>query len=244
MYRLRTATIIMSAVIVLTGCAAAHTAISKRDLDVQSKMTDTIFLDPVPLSQQVVYVQIRNTSDQSGFDIDADLRNAIEGRGYTITNDMARAHYLMQVNVLQVGKIDPSAADQYFAAGYGSAVGGAAAGAVIGGIASPTFTGFGIGGLVGGAASIVADALVKDVTYSVITDVQISERSGSAVTERTQQSLKQGRSGTREVSATDTTNWKRYQTRVMSKANQANLELPDALPALKAGITRSIAGIL
>jgi hypothetical protein len=30
----------------------------------------------------------------------------------------------------------------------------------------------------------------------------------------------------------------------MSSANQANLELPDALPALKAGITRSIAGML
>jgi gas vesicle protein len=235
---------VLASAAILSSCAAAHTAISKRDLDVQSKMTDTVFLDPVPRSQQVVYLQVRNTSDQAGFDIDPDLRNAIEGRGYTITNDMARAHYLMQVNVLQVGKIDPSAADRYFAAGYGSAVGGAATGAVIGGIASPTLTGFGIGGIVGGAASIVADALVKDVTYSVITDVQISERSGSAVTERTQQSLRQGRSGTREVTATDTTNWKRYQTRVMSSANQANLELPDALPALKAGITRSIAGML
>ncbi len=244
MRRLQAATTIASIVLVLAGCAAAHTAISKRDLDVQSKMSDTIFLDPVPQSQQVVYVQIRNTSDQAEFDIDPDLRNAIEGRGYTITSDIARAHYLLQVNVLQVGKIDPSAADRYFAAGYGSAVGGAAAGAVIGGIASPTLTGFGIGGIVGGAASLVADALVKDVTYSVITDVQISERSGSAVTERTQQSLKQGRSGTRELSATDTTNWKRYQTRVMSSANQVNLDLPDALPALKAGITRSIAGML
>lgn len=34
------------------GCAATHTAIAKRDLDVQNKMTDTIFLDPVGPAQK------------------------------------------------------------------------------------------------------------------------------------------------------------------------------------------------
>ena len=32
---------------VLSGCAAVHTSIAKKDLDVQTKMSDTIFLDPV-----------------------------------------------------------------------------------------------------------------------------------------------------------------------------------------------------
>ena len=31
---------------VLGGCAAVHTSIAKKDLDVQTKMSDTIFLDP------------------------------------------------------------------------------------------------------------------------------------------------------------------------------------------------------
>lgn len=39
--------LITAAAFVLTGCAAAHVAISKRDLDVQTKMSDTVFLDPV-----------------------------------------------------------------------------------------------------------------------------------------------------------------------------------------------------
>jgi chromate transporter len=43
------------------------------------------------------------------------------------------------------------------------------------------------------------------------------------VQEHTNQKLTQGKSGTRDLTAEETTNWKRYQTRVMSSANQVNL---------------------
>ena len=227
----------------LSGCAAVQTAISKSDLDVQNKMTDTIFLDPVPDSQKTVYVQIKNSSDQRDLDLASDITAGIEANGYSIVTDMPRAHYLLQVNVLQVGKMDPSAAERMFAGGYGSAFGTAAAGATVGALASSSWMGAGIGGLVGAAVATVADAAVKDVTYTIITDVQVSERSKVAVKERTNQRLQQGRSGTRDVSAEETTDWKRYQTRVMSTANQVNLSLESALPPLKAGTARSIAGI-
>lgn len=227
----------------LTGCAAVHTAISKADLDVQNKMTDTIFLDPVPPSQQTVYVQVKNSSDKQDLDLASEITSGIQAKGYTVVANPDQAHYLLQVNVLQVGKIDPSAAQAYFAAGYGSAIGTAAAGATIGALSTSSWMGAGIGGLAGAAIATVADAAVKDVTYTIITDVQVSERSKVAVREQTNQKLKQGRSGTRDVTADETTNWKRYQTRVMSTANQVNLALEDALPQLKAGTARSIAGI-
>jgi hypothetical protein len=173
----------------LSGCAAAHTAIAKRDLDVQNKMTDTIFLDPVAQSQKTVYVQTRNTSDKPDFDLRADLRSAVQSQDYTVVDDPDRAHYLLQVTVLQVGKIDPTAADSSFLAGYGSAIGTTAAGATIGVVSAGTWMGAGIGGLIGGATAVVADALVKDVTYTIITDVQVSERTGMRVSERTNQRL-------------------------------------------------------
>jgi hypothetical protein len=229
-------------IVSLTGCGAVHTAIAHRDLDVQSKMTDTIFLDPVEPGQQTVYVQVRNTSDRDDFDLSEDLRAGLERRSHTVVNDPERAHYLLQVNVLQVGKIDPSAAERMFAGGYGSTIGTAGAGATIGALSGGTWMAAGIGGLVGGASALVADALVKDVTYSVITDVQVSERSAVAVRERTNQRLQQGRSGTRDISAEESSGWKRYQMRVISSANQVNLDLEDALPALRAGVARSIAG--
>jgi hypothetical protein len=45
------------------------------------------------------------------------------------------------------------------------------------------------------------------------------------------------------LSATERHDWKRYRTRVMSIANQVNLEFEEAAPDLVAGLTRSIAGI-
>jgi hypothetical protein len=231
------------AVLALCGCAAVQTAVAKRNLDVQSKMSDTIFLDPVSPSQQTIYVQVRNTSDRADFDISSDIRNAVEGRGYRVMDDANRAHYILQVNVLQVGKIDPAAADKLFAGGYGSAIGAGAYAAAAAGLATHSLMGAGIAGLALAPIALVADAAVKDVHYSVITDVQISERSKVAVTDRTNQRLTQGRSGTRDVTSTESSNYKRYQTRVMSMANKVNLEFEEALPPLRNGIVHSIAGI-
>jgi hypothetical protein len=63
------------------------------------------------------------------------------------------------------------------------------------------------------------------------------------VTERLQQNLGQGASGSEVLSSTETTVWKRYQTRVQSTASKANLEFEEAAPELTSGLTRSIAGI-
>lgn len=232
----------------LSGCQAVTTAIEHRNLEVQSKMTDSVFLDPVAPSQQTVFLQIRNTSDQADLDIAPDLRQAIEAHGYTITNDPTRAHYVLQVNVLQAGKADPKELDRLFAGGFGglnsaaSVVGTAAYGAGIGALAGG-LNGLGYGALIAAPVALVADAFVKNATYSIVTDVQISEKTGAVVTDRMNQNLKQGRSGTREVSSTETRNMKTYQTRIVSKAEQVNLELADAMPQVKAGIVRSIAGM-
>ena len=97
-----------------------------------------------------------------------------------------------------------------FAGGYGNALGTTAAGATIGALAASSWMGVCIGGLAAGAVAPVADAAVKDVTYTIITDVQASEWTNAKVNERMQQSLRQGRSGTREVTSDETDNWKRY----------------------------------
>src|SRR5215475_5870420 len=102
----------------LQGCAATQTAIAHHDLDVQTKMTNTIFLDPVTPDKQVVYVQAKNTSDQPAFDLETPLKQAIAARGYRIVQDPSQAYYILQDNVLQVGKTSPSAAQESFAGGY------------------------------------------------------------------------------------------------------------------------------
>jgi hypothetical protein len=229
----------------LAACGATTTAISKRNLDVQTKMTESIFLDPVPADQRTVFVQVRNTSDKPDFDIEPAVRASIESRGYRVVDDPTNAHYLLQANVLQAGRSTDEAAENVFAGGFGSMALGGAAGAGAGRVLSEN-PGVIIGGALAGAAvSAVADAFVQDVTYRNISDVQVSERAGAGVvvTESARQELTQGTAGSRVLSSTETSDWKRYRTRVMSKANQANLEFEEAAPVLVAGLTRSIAGI-
>lgn len=230
---------------ILAGCAATTTAISKRDLDVQTKMTETIFLDPAPAADRTVFLEVRNTSDRPDFDIAPAVRAQIEGRGVRLVDDPSEARYLLQANVLQAGKTSESSAKDFFLGGLGSAALGGAAGGAIGGIKSDK-TAVIVGGAVAGAAvAAIADAFVQDVTYSVVTDIQVSERvqEGVVVTETLRADLPEGSAGNRVLSSTQTSDWKRYRTRVMTVANKVNLDFEEAAPTMVDGLTRSIAGI-
>lgn len=237
----------LAATLALSGCAATQVAISKRDLDVQTKMSATVFLDPVTAAERTIYVQLRNTSDKDAFDMEPQLVRAIGNKGYKVVTDPAQAKFLLQANVLYVGKSDPSVSDMVLRQGYGVMSGWSGAGfGAIGGIALGGDSGRAIAGaaLLGGIAETIANAAVKDVYYSVVTDVQIKERvtKGSAKTV-SQHDLKQGTSGATSVTYEENSEWKAYQTRVISTANKMNLEFVEAEEPLKAGLSRSLAGI-
>jgi Enterobacterial TraT complement resistance protein len=236
---------------VLSGCAAVHTSIAKKNLDVQTKMSDTIFLDPVEPHLKVVYINIRNTSDKTNFDIADSVSRAIEARGYRITNNPNEAHYWLQANILSVDKASPTAAESALRAGYGSS-GSVALGAAVGtaaGAAIDGWSGAGIGGLAGAAAfglvSTVADAAVKDVTYMAITDIEISERAeeGVIIREDRQQDAQQGIGGARRQTSSKISDMNKYRTRIVSTANKANLQYEEAVPELTTGLARSISGL-
>ncbi len=234
-----------AASLLLAACAATTTLVGKRDLDVQTRMTATIFLEPVAPDQRSIFLQIRNTSDQPAFDLEPSIASALKARGYRIVTDPATAQYMLQANVLQIGRSSPTASEQMFASGFGGALFGGAVGAV-GSRAATSETGPIIaGGLLGAAVEAVTGSAVQDVTYTIVTDLQLSERAsdGMMVTESLEQDLQQGTGGMRVLRASTVTDWKRYQTRIVSEANQANLEIAEATPALVDGLSRSIAGL-
>ena len=227
--------------VTLSGCAAAQMALTHKNLDVQTKMSNTIFVPPVSPSKQTVYVELKNTADQSldvpalTQELDADLAN----QGYRVV-PYGQAHYLLQVNVLSIGKMSPSAAQGALGGGYGSALAGAAAGGLIG----QSYVGAGVGGLVAGVGGLVADSLVKNVTYAMITDVQVGVRSRHAVQQSTNADLQQGTSTTTTQSTSETGHWVYYRTRIVSTANKVNLSFKTALPALQGQLVHSLGGIL
>ena len=232
--------------VLLAGCAATQTMISKRNLDVQTKMSKTIFLNTVEDHQKTVYVQVKNTSDKPNFKLDNKVKSILESKGYKVVTSLSKAHYLLQANILQVGKLDPSASEKMFLGGYGSGIKSAAAGVAVGALAGGVRAGSMLaGGLAGGILDTIANAAVKDVTYTVISDLQISERvtKGARVKQTDESTLSQGTSSVSKQISTYQAGWMLYQTRIMSTANKANLKFEKALPVLEEGLSNSIAGI-
>lgn len=235
----------IAALATLAGCAATTTAISKRNLDVQTKMSASILLDPVDEGDRTIYVQFRNTSDKNTFSIEQDLRSQLATRGYRVVTSPSQAHYLLKGNILQVGKTDEAAAEKAFGGGFGGGLEGAGLAAMAvgaGGGSNNDLLGAGVAGAVLGT---VANAMVKDVYYSVITDIEIKEKlpQGKKAHAASNHSLAAGTSGGTTVTYNEDVDYKAYQTRVMSSANKVNLAFEEAEPKLKQGLVTSVAGL-
>ena len=231
--------------LVMSGCSAMNTAIKKRNLDVQTKMSDSVFLEPVAPAQKIVFFDMRNTSDKD-MNVANEIRNAFIKKGYKITQDPSKATYMLQGNILKVGKSDLREAKALLRSGYGAAVTGAvvAGGAgVIGGSNSKETTEL---ALAGAAAGFIGDALVTDIVYVMVTDLQIRERplEGEIVTQTQDANLKQGTvTNVKQHAQGGKIKWKTYRTRIVSTAEKMNLDFEEAKPALEKGLVRSISGI-
>ena len=231
----------IASILLLNGCSAIDKSIKHGTLDVQTKMSETVFLDPVADNKRTVVLQIRNTSDRKDLDIVSEIKTAIEDKGYKIVTDPNKANFMIQANILQVGKSTQEDPFSSLTSGYG----GALAGGTVGSLVSNDYAGAGIGALAGGLIGTVADAAVQVVNYQMITDLQISEKAdGDVVTESSNAQLKQGTSGSKSSSWSQKTKWKKYQTRIISVAKKTNLKFEVALPELKRGLVQSISGLL
>lgn len=200
---------------VLVGCAAATTAITKRTLEVATSMSGTVFLDPSNGQDRTVFVEVRDTSGVEKPpdlpDLKALLSEALRRKGYTLTTDPTAAHYIMQANVLRLGKVNPTALEKLRTLHYGTPLSDVAWDLDVKGHLSTTS--------LAGVVEWGAGLLVRDVTFTVVTDLKLSQRF-------------KGGHGQQE-----------HYLRVVSAANKVNLTLGDAWPALVADLARSIAGI-
>ena len=86
---------------------------------------------------------------------------------------------------------------------------------------------------------------VKDVNFSMITDVRISERVGRGVkvSEEHRANLSQGTGSSTHQISTRMSQYERYQTRIVSNAEKVNLSFKDARPALEADLVKVLSGI-
>ncbi|MDY3203532.1 MAG: complement resistance protein TraT [Arcobacter sp.] len=225
-----------------SGCGAASTAIEKRNLEIQTKMSDSVFLEPVSPEKQIVYVKIRNTTDKD-IDIEEQVKSSISAKGFKVTNNPDEAYFMIQANVLQVGRTDETGSDSALQSGFGGGLLGAGVSAATGGSGNN----IGVGAAIGAVAGLLANTMVKDIYYSMVTDVEIRQR--PAINEKISQYednySEQGTTSTISQNVnTNSVQWKIYRTRVVSTANQVNLEFEDAKNELQKGLAKSLSGLL
>lgn len=270
------ALLLISVVGWLTACTAVHTSVAKRDLDVQTRMSETIYLDPVDPEQRTIFLDIRQTAPEYQLPLEKDVRQLLLSRDYRIVDSPMEAQYWLQVNVRSVQKEHPEkvlASEQsgmsreeiYALLNPGLLPPAPArpparqrprhsANVLITdtAAANQTLDSRQVGRVLAvlavfAGAEYVGRQLVQDRYYTMLTDVQVAERvpEGSAdrVLETGMHQLHQGDSGTLEQLWERATDRRRYQVRVVSFANRANLSWSDAEQPLHEGLLRSLTGI-
>ncbi|ELT6585311.1 complement resistance protein TraT [Escherichia coli] len=197
-----------------------------------------------PASERTVFLQIKNTSDKDMSGLQGKIADAVKARGYQIMTSPDKAYYWIQANVLKADKMDLRESQGWLSRGYeGAAVGAALGGGITAYNTGSAGTTLGVG-LATGLIGMAADAMVEDINYTMITDVQIAERTRTSVRTDNVAALRQGTSGSKIQTSTETGNQHKYQTRVVSSANQVNLKFEEAKPHLADQLAKSIANIL
>jgi hypothetical protein len=217
----------------LASCSAIHTSVAKRDLDVQTKLSTSIFVDPVPADRRTIYLEVRSAVmefDRTSFRKALSHQLVNSGNGYTLIDDPEKSQYRMSVFVRNLEKTTPEAAASALGAGFQGAGIGAAAAAATG----SSYRGAVATGLVVGLTSTVANAFVQDVMYLLVADIQIKERAKKGVIVRRDSKVnsKISDDGSTTQTYSEATNIKEYRTRVVTTANKANLELEEAQPLM------------
>ena len=97
----------------LTGCAATSVALGKKDLEVQTKTSTSVFVDPVSRDKRSVYLDVRSgvmEFDRNAFSRVIKDQFAASDKGYRIVDDPDQAHFQMLVYVLNLEEANLSAA--------------------------------------------------------------------------------------------------------------------------------------
>ncbi|MCP4356095.1 MAG: hypothetical protein GY793_10830 [Proteobacteria bacterium] len=225
----------------LVSCAATRTYFEKKDLSVNTTMSDSIFLEPTGPNERTIYVRVRNTSSSPQFKLQPAIIAGLISEGFKITNDPNQANFLLQANVRQF-------TSAYTTGDHDAGLGGVAAGGALGsafGGGNGKIVGAATGALIGGLGATVVSATTKDVIYTAIVDIQLAQRTRNndpiAYSNRITQRQGSGNSVGSRFSTESS--WIKYRTLLTSRANKVNLTKQEAAPAIITDIVNSLSGL-
>lgn len=245
---------ISASILMFSGCATTT-------MQTQSKMTRSIFVEPVKKDQRIVFVDIKNTSGQN-VNLAPLVEQELTKKGYKLTDDPETAKYVLMANILFCDNKKEN-----------NAAGGAAFGAATGALSQAyrgdreAVAGALAGGVIGG---LVAKATEDDI-FQMVVDINVREKAKHAVKISQNSSMGQASisderragfmnsfagpianadgSGKLNDAITDgkqqsyESDYIEKQTRIMAEAIKMGLKLEEAIPELEKKVAAQIAGI-
>ncbi|UTV99108.1 hypothetical protein KDW99_17960 [Marinomonas rhizomae] len=240
----------------LVGCSAINTSLNKQDLVVDSRLSHSIVLEPVSPSNRIVYARIR---DVSGNGMRSDMQKMITqhltDEGFVVTDDPNKANLMLNATIISAAKTSIEQANALLSSGYKGGIEGAAIGAGVSSVSGGSGSDIRQAGLFAGAAGFFADAIVEDAYFTFVMDVQMRERAlaGDSVSNSTQnksiKGISTGNAANLSVTKSsvergDDYNWIIYETRIVTTANQMNLKMEEALPAVQERTALSLSELM
>ncbi len=223
----------------LSSCSTVASGIEHAHLEVQAKMSNTIFLNPVRPDQKTIFVEFRNTSQVEMAGLKQEIISMLNKKGYTVIQDPYKAEFWLQGNVLYMGEQKKyMTMAGMLAGGYGGALTGLAFGSGYGKVGA-----VGVGSLAGAAVGALAGAAIHVDTYLGAVDIQIKQRVNGTITKQVNSKLQNGIGTKVKTNYNTTTNYQAYRTRIVVRATQTNINLKKATPIIEYNLSKEIAAL-
>ncbi|MDD6055640.1 MAG: complement resistance protein TraT [Helicobacter sp.] len=239
----------------LSGCVTTS-------LKVTSKMTQSIFVEPVAASKKLIFLSVKNTSGHD-VNLEGKLREALRNKGYTFVDDPKQATYILSTNVLYCDekRENNAAVGAAIGAATGAGVGVYNYDSVTGGVVST-----GVGALAGG----LVGKLTEDTIWQMQVDINIRQKADGKVLASSgsvagQAQVNDGKRagflntfsgpvrgqnvGSLQSNQVNTQSqiyekdYIEHQTIIFAEAVKWGLELPEATPILENRIASQVAGL-
>lgn len=225
----------------LAGCATgpvnsttSASGLSAGSMRLSARMSSSIFLQPVPPRERWVFVSLHNTSSAQDLHFGAAIRRRLIAKGYHLTDNPGRAHYMLMANVRYVGKAQHGeTAAGALAGGFGGAIVGASYGNENGGVA---------GGLAGLAIGAAIGHFYQHNRYLMVLDIQLEERQRGTYTSN-DTVTSEGLGNRTETYRAAIKGWALYRDRIVAQAAGTNLRFSAAEPALTHEVAGELAGL-
>jgi outer membrane lipoprotein SlyB len=186
----------------ICGCATTN-------LQVETKPTNSIFLDSIKRIEKTVYLEAKNSSGKDIGTFEKQLKNKLSSKGYSVVQDAKSAQYILMTNVL-------FATNMKEGINSGTATGGTMLGAATGALNTNSGNGLLVGALAGAVVGVVASSIAQDEYYRFITDVVIREKDINIPS----------------IAAEKDAKYTQYSMRIFSQATKMNLKTEEAVPVM------------